>query len=200
MLPFVIGNGRGVGEATEDGNVNLGLEIQSENDSIEPVQYLHVSNNQESSLAEFDNGRENSAVGNGNVCSINWQRRVGDTFLDNEVPTLIEERIRINQQVITMLEVNHNCPPPTTETLNITALNLRDPESINTESAKCYFRGLEMNEFADDDIRYVSWKRVIMKSRGLISISVLMMIIVIIVMAIFIVLVKHDHIPSHDSN
>ena len=192
QLPFFIRSNRGMEDRVEDGIVNLGLEIESENES-DAHRYLHLTNNMESSIEECDGNRENNFVGK-HTRKPRKHRRVND-----HMTTLTEERIRVNQKAITMLEVNR-CNPQSTEVLDITALNTRDRTAGDTEGSEYYFRGLQMNEFAEDDIRYISWKRVIMKSRGVISISIVLMITVIIIMAILIALVHHDHIPSHDSN
>jgi len=179
-------------DTVEDGNVNLGLEIESENESNAP-RYLHLTNNVESSMEECDNNRGNNVVGK-HTRKPRKHRRVND-----HMTTLTEERIRVNQKAITMLEVNR-CIPQATDALDITVLNTRDLTVADTECSEYYFRGLQMNDFTEDDIRYISWKRVIMKSRGVISISIVLIITVIVIMTILIALVHHDHIPSYDSN
>ena len=180
-LPFVIRNNRGAGQGIEVGNINFGLDIESEGQSIEHERYLHVTSTEESNIEEFNSRREH-CFADGHTGETEWQR-----------PTIAEQRIHLNQQAIAALEANRRALP-TSETLDIEALKLWD-----TTNTRIYTRGLEMNEFSEDDIQYISWKRVIMKRRGLIAISVLLIIFVIIAMGILIGLVKHDHIPSHES-
>ena len=202
-LPFVIRADRGKEETEEIGYVNRGLESETDLESS-GHNYLHITDDIETSDENERQGPITRVNGN---CSgdYTWSDRLrtedDDARLDfaaAQLPTLTEERIHRNIQAAEMNGVNSRAQV-ILENLDIAALNMGEPAGLHAEKIG-YFRGIEMNEFPEEDVRYVSWKNVIIKNKGLITSSVILIIIVIIIMSILITLVAHDHIPSHSGD
>lgn len=198
-LPFVIEPERQ--EWVENASVNHGLESESNHGSLEIQNYLHITENLGAGSddvygAEREGRFETFASGDAR-----WLRDTDEIQVGLGTSRFhVQSNVFQNREQWTNQCVNNKIPPVTT-TLDVTALDFRENAGQYADiKGQIDLHNQDLYDFDDEDVRYISWKNVIIKSRPLIFFSIILMLIVIMIMVILIALVKHDHIPTQDGD
>lgn len=183
-VPFVVQQDRKKG-IQDNPCLNIGFEDESTGENLSQ-NYLHLTESLQSDLA----GAE-------------YRQRYNDGITLQSTVGVDDIRAGLTQDSSTnrgQCVARSNPTATVTETLDITALDTGDNARHHYAdiSDRIYMRGIVWNDFDEDDVRYISWKNVIIKNANLISFSLTLIIIILIIMGVLIALVKHDHIPSQD--